>query len=108
MLPEPLRHRLGRALRQECHGLATLQVHQDRARGVPFAQGEVIHPKHPGRGERRGRLLAEQAQQGVAAHHHVPRVAELHPRLPPKRPAEGEQALREPQRAPRPGGRDGG
>src|SRR4030095_1195367 len=39
---------------------------------------------------------------------HVPRVAELHPRLSPKRPAEGEQALREPQRAPRPGGRDGG
>src|SRR5205807_4350748 len=48
------------------------------------------------------------AQQSVAAPHPAPRVAELHPSVPPKRPAEGDQALREPQRAPRPGGRDGG
>ena len=108
MLPEPLRQGFGRALWQQGHGLAALQVHQDRAIGVPFPQGEVIHPQHPGRGERRGRLLAEHAQQGVAAHHHVPRVAELHPSLPPKRPAEGDEALREPLGTPRPGGRHGG
>jgi hypothetical protein len=61
MLPEPLRQRLGGALWQERHGLAALQVHQDRAIGVPFPQGEVIHTKHPGRGEQRGRLPPEQA-----------------------------------------------
>ena len=108
MLPEPLCQGRRRAFWQERHGLAALQVDQDRAISVPFPQGEIIHSKHPGRGERRGRLLAEHAQQGVAAHHHVPRVAELHPSVPPKRPAEGDQALSEPQRAPRPGGRDGG
>ena len=89
MLPEPLRQGLRGALWQERHGLAALQVHQDRAIGVPFPQGEVIHPQHPGRGERRGRLLAEHAQQGVAAHHQVPRVAELHPSVPPKRHCRG-------------------
>ena len=34
-------------------------------------------------------------------------MAELHPSGPPKGLAEGEQALSEPQRAPRPGGRHG-
>jgi len=108
MLPEPLGQRLSGTIRQQGHGLAALQIDQDGAIGVPFAQGEVVHTQHGGCGERRRGLLAQSAEQGVAAHHHVPRVAELHPSLPPKRPADGEQALREPQGAPRPGGRDGG
>jgi len=108
MRSEPLGQALGRAIRQERDRGAALQSNQHGAIPLAFPQGEVIHPEHPGRGERWGELLAEHAQQGVAAHHHVPRVAELHPSLPPKRHAQGNQALSEPQRAPRLGGRDGG
>ena len=105
---EPLRHGIGRALREEGHGLATLQIHQDRAIGMPFAQGKIVHPEHPGRGEDRPRQPAQHAQEGVAAYHQVPRVAEAHPSLPTQRHAEGDQALGEPQRASGPGSGDGG
>jgi hypothetical protein len=87
--------------------MVAFQINEHRAIGLAFPQGEVIDTEHLGRGERRGRLLAEHAQQRVAAHHHVPRVAELRPSLPPKGHAQGNQALREPQRAARPGGRHG-
>ena len=104
VLAQPLRHRFGGPLREQRHGLAALQVHQDRAIGVPFAQGEVIHPQHPGRGERRGRLLAEHAQGGWRGSSPRPTRGRAAPQPSPKRPAEGEQALSEPQRAARPGG----
>ena len=80
---------------QERHGLAALQVHQDRAIGVPFPQGEVIHPGTLGVGNDGTGCLPEPAQ-GVAAHHHVPR-GELHPAFPKR--CRGDQALSEPQRA---------
>jgi hypothetical protein len=108
MLPEPLRHGLGGPILEEFHGLAAFEIHQDRAIRMPFPQRKIVHPQHPGCGQRRGWLAAEPAQQGVAADGHVPLMAEVHPSLPPKRPAEGDQALCEPQRAPRPGGGHGG
>ena len=89
VLPEPLRHGLGGAIREERHGLAALQIDQDRAIRVAFPQGEIIHPEHRGRGQRRDRLPAEQAQQGVPAHRQVPRVAEAHPGLAPQAPRRG-------------------
>ena len=104
MLPEPLGHGVRGAIRQQGHGLAALQINEHGARGLAFPQGKIIHTEHSGGGAGRDGLPAKQAQQGVAAQHHVPRVAELHPSLPPKRPAEGDEALHEPQRAPRPGG----
>ena len=107
MLPEPLRQGLRRALWQERHGLAALQVHQDRAIGVPFPQGEAIHPKHPGRGERRDKACGARAA-GCCGSSPRPTRGRAAPQRSPKRPAEGDQALSEPQRAPRPGGRDGG
>ena len=108
MLPEPLRHGLGRPIREQCDRLAALQIHEDGAIGVPFPQGEIVHAEDGGRGERRGRLPTEEAQQRVPAHPHVPRVADVHPSRPAERHAEGDQALGEPQGAPGPGGRDGG
>ena len=60
------------------------------------------------RGERRGGLPAQSAEQGVAAHREVPGVAETHPSRPAERHAEGDKALGEPQGAPCPGSRDGG
>jgi hypothetical protein len=105
MRSEPLRHRLGRAFREQRHGLVALQVYQDRAIGVPFTQGEIVHPQHGGGGESRPREPAQHAQQGIAADHHVPLVAEVHPGLPTQGHAEGgDQALGQPQRAPGPGG----
>ncbi len=64
MLPEPLRDGVGRPIREECDRVAALQIDQHRAIRLAFAQGEIIHAENGGRGERRGRLLAEQAQQG--------------------------------------------
>ena len=81
---------------------------QQGALRLAFAQGEISHAKDGGRGARRGRLPAEQAQQCVPAHPQVPRGAEVHPSRPPERHAQGHKALGQPQRAPRPGGRDGG
>ena len=89
MLPEPLGHGLGRPIREQRDGLPALQVHQDRAIRLPFAQGEIVHPQHPGRGQDGLRQPAEQAQQRVAAHHQIPRVAEMHPGLAPQGDAEG-------------------
>ena len=105
---EPLGHGLGRPLREQRHGLPALQVHQDRAIGLPFAQRKIVHPQHPRRGQNGLRQPAEQAQQRVPAHHQRPRVAEMHPCLAPQGDAEGDQALGEPQRAPSPGSRHGG
>ena len=59
VLAQPLRDWLSGPLREQGHGLVALQVHQDRAIGVPFPQGKIVHPQHGGRGERRGRLPAE-------------------------------------------------
>ena len=50
MCLEPLGDSLSGTIRQECHGLPALQVHQDRAIGVPFPQGEIVYPEHPGCG----------------------------------------------------------
>ena len=106
-LPEPLRHRLGRALRQECYGLAALQVHEDRAIGMAFPQCPIIHAQHAGCRGLRLRLAAEPAQERVPTHPHVPGVTEAHPGCAPQRHTEGEEALGQPQRAARPGGGDG-
>jgi hypothetical protein len=103
MFLEPLGDSLSGTIRQECHGLPVLQVHQDRAIGVPFPQGEIVHPEHPGRGQSGQRQLPEQAQESVPAHHHVPLVAKLHPSCAPQGHAEGAQALGQPQGAPGPG-----
>ena len=54
------------------------------------------------------RQLAQHAQQGVPAHHQIPLVAQTHTGLAPQGNAEGDEALGEPQRAPCPGGSDGG
>src|SRR6266446_2188525 len=105
---EPLRHRHGRALWQEGDGLAALQVDEDRAVGVAFAQRPVIHAQHPGRRGVRLRLPTEQAQERVPADSQVPRVAEAYPGFPAQRHAERDEALGQPQGAARPGSRDGG
>ena len=75
---------------------------------MPFPEGKIVHSQHPGCGHSGQRQLSEQAQQRVPAHHHVPRVAEVHPSRPAQRHAEGDKALGEPQGAPGPGSRDGG
>ena len=108
MRPEPLRDSLGRPIWEQRHRLPTLQVHQDGAVGLAFAQGESVHAKDGGRGERRGGLPTQQTEQGIAAHHQNPLVAEMHPGLAPQRYTKGHEALSEPQRAPRPGGGHGG
>ena len=58
MRSEPLGHRLGRPIREQCHGMAAFQSNEHRTIGVAFPQGEVIYTEHLGRGKRRGRLLA--------------------------------------------------
>ena len=73
---EPLRHCFGRAIRQKRYRLVALQIDEDRAIGVSLPQGKIIHPEHGGRGERWGRLPAEQAQQGVPAHGQTPALAQ--------------------------------
>jgi len=83
MLPEPLRHGVGRALGQERHGVVTLLIDQDGARGLAFPQGEIIHPKHGRGGVRRDGELAQPPQQGIPAHCQAPALAEAHTRLPP-------------------------
>ena len=108
MLPQPLGHGVGRAIGEEIHGLAALQINEHRAIRVAFPQGEIVHPPHPGRGEDRPRQPAQPTQPGVTAHGEVPRAAELHPGPAPERQTQGNQALGEPQGAPGPGGRDGG
>ena len=108
MLPEPLRHGLGGAIREQRHGLATLQIDQHGAIGLAFPQGEIVHPEHRGGRQRRDRQPAEQAQQRVPAHRQAPALAEAHPGLAPQGEAHVHQALGQPQGAPGPGGGHGG
>ena len=104
---EPLRKRVALAVWQEGDGLAALQVHEDGAIGVAFPQRPVINTQHAGRRGRGLRLLAQPAQERVPADPQGPGVAEAHPGFPAQRAAERHQALGQPQRAARPGGRDG-
>jgi hypothetical protein len=108
VLPQPLRHCLGRAIREERHGLVALQIDQDRPIRLAFPQGEIVHPKDGGCGKRRNRQPPEQTQQGVPAHHQAPLVADVHASLATQRQGNGHETLGEPQRAPRPGGGHGG
>ena len=89
-------------------GLAALQIDQHGAIRLAFAQGEIIHAEDGGRGERRGGLPAQQAEQGVAAYHQIPLRAEAHTGRTTQRHTEGHKALGQPQRAPGPGGGDRG
>ena len=106
MLPEPLRHGVGRAIWEESHRLAAFQIYQDGPIRLAFPEGEIIHPEHGGRGERRGRLPTEQAQQGVPAHGQTPALAQANASLAAQGEAHRDKTLSEPQRAPRPGGGD--
>ena len=63
MLPEPLRHGLGRPIREQGDRLVALQVHEDGAIGVPFPQSAIVSPEHPGHGHSGQRQLPEQAQE---------------------------------------------
>ena len=53
MLPQPRGQGLGRTFRQQGHGLAALQIDQDRAIALAFPQGEIVHAKGGGTGEGR-------------------------------------------------------
>jgi|RhiMetdeSRZDD1v2_1073273.scaffolds.fasta_scaffold199398_2 hypothetical protein len=97
MRPQPLGKRVGRAIWEEIHGLTALQINEHCAIGVAFPQSEIVHPKHPGRGQDRPRQPAQPAQERVAAHGQVPRVAETHAGPAPERHTKGAQALGEPQ-----------
>jgi len=44
MLPQPLRDGLGGTIREEFHGLAACEIHQDRAIRMPFPQRKIVHP----------------------------------------------------------------
>jgi hypothetical protein len=104
MLPEPLRDGVGSTIREECDRVAALQIDQHGAIRLAFAQGEIIHAEDGGRGKRRSRPPAEQAQQRVAAHHQVLLVAEAYTGRASQGDAKGHKALGEPQGAPGPGG----
>ncbi len=108
MLPEPLGHGVRRAIRQQGDGLAALQVDEDRAVGVAFAQRPIVDAEHLRRGGVSLWLPAEEAQERVPADPQVPRVAEAYPGFPPQRDAERHQALGQAQGTARPGGRNGG
>ena len=58
---EPLRERVALAVREQGDGLAAFQIDEHRAIRVAFAQREIVHPQHAGRGAQRGRLPPEQA-----------------------------------------------
>jgi hypothetical protein len=103
-LLEPRGAGRGGALREERHGLAALQVYQDRASGLTLPQGESVHATPERGGVRRDGQLAAQAQQGVPAHRQGQRLAAAPPRLATQGHAESDKALGEPQRAPRPRG----
>jgi hypothetical protein len=107
-LLEPLRDGVGGTIREERDRGAALQIDQPRAIRLAFAQGAIIHAEDGGRGKRRGRLPAEQAQQRVPAPPLVPWVAEAHPSRPAERHAEGHEALGEPPGTPGPRGGDRG
>src|SRR5438132_12969957 len=108
MLPEPLRHGVGGAIREEGHGLTAFQIDQHRAIDLAFPQAKIIDTEHSGGGACRDGLPAKQAQQGVPAYREAPALAQMYSGLTPKGHAERDEALGEPQGAPRPGGGHGG
>ena len=87
MCLEPLGDSLSGTIRQECHGLPALQVHQDRAIGVPFPQGEIVYPEHPGCGQRQRQLRA--GAGGCSGSLPGPTGGQAAPRLSPPGPRRG-------------------
>src|SRR4029434_337072 len=86
-LLEPLRDGVGGTIRACRAWGAALQSDQPRAIRLAFAQRAIIHAEDSGRGKRRGRLPAEQAQQRVPAPPLVPWVADAAPSRPAERRA---------------------
>jgi hypothetical protein len=104
VLPQPLRHRLGGALREQGYRLPAFQVHQDRAIGVPFAQDEIVPPSTLGLGNDGVGCL--RSRRGVfRLTTRGPLVAEVYAGLAPEGDTKGDQALGKPQGTPSPGGR---
>ena len=58
MRPEPLRYRRGCPIWQQGDGLATFQVHEDRAIRVAFPQCPIIYAQDPGCGQVRRQMAA--------------------------------------------------
>jgi hypothetical protein len=56
---KPLRQSVSGAIREQRHGLPTLQIAPHRPISLAFPQGEVIHPEHRRGGKRRHRVSAQ-------------------------------------------------
>jgi hypothetical protein len=81
-LLEPLRHRRGRPLREQGHGLAARQINAHGALGRAFPPREVIHAADRGRGERRRQRSS--VFRLTARSHAWPRRT---PAVPPRAPS---------------------
>jgi hypothetical protein len=55
---QPLRQRVSGAIREQRHGLPTLQIDQHRPIGLAFPQGEIVCPEHCRGGKCRHRVSA--------------------------------------------------
>jgi hypothetical protein len=64
---QPTFHARRLTIRQEIEGSVLLQVNKDRAVGMPFPKGEVIHAKNTGRRSGGRRLPFKMPQQSVRA-----------------------------------------
>jgi hypothetical protein len=85
MLSEPVGDGVGGPIREERHGLAALQVHEDGAIRLSLPQRKIVHPEHGGRDARRDGQPAEQAQQSVPADGHAELLAQQLARGPTQR-----------------------
>jgi hypothetical protein len=105
MRPQPLGQSIGRATRQQRDRIAALQIDQYGAIALAFAQREVIDTKDCRSRTRRQRQPPEQAQQRVTAQARVPPATKAYCGRASQSHAQSNEALGQPQRAPRPRGR---
>lgn len=76
MSREPLGDGRGVPLRQESDGLAAFEIDAPRALRLAFAERAIVPPTDRGGGRLWPSHLAQDAQQRVPTHRHVPGVAQ--------------------------------
>jgi hypothetical protein len=79
------------------------QVHQEGARGMTPSQGDLLDAEDPWGGHHGAGGAPDHPSEGVPADEEASRLAQPHPRRPPEREAEGEDAWRQSSGAPGPG-----
>jgi hypothetical protein len=105
---KPLGDSRGFPVGEQGQGPPPFQVYQEGAIGMTPSQGEIIDAEDPWGGHHGAGGAPDHPEEGVPTDEEAARLAQPNPSRPTEREADGEEACRQPECAPRPGRRKAG